>query len=1481
MDKYSITWNITMSNMKKLLDIMNEMATTSGAVATVATPLGSTQRRDASVYSEQKSDDCNVCNCDPCKCKDTNDSDGTRAPDAPKAKEFGLWKNSVLAGAEQRNKKKSVKESHRDLSSGCGFSIRSDILWPAYLIETKQPEKYNEFVNWLNKVRESQSLPQKSSKCILAMINLLPDSINVFYGPASYVDQTDTQYILKISSGTHEYSKKNQIIFDNNKSFDKFMTLLSLKFADSDISIEKKQMSVMEGDNKITAKDAGGYTEFKGIDRAILQNLKSNTRKHPSNEKPKPKVNELEYGSGQRQLKLAEENISEEQLLAKQLARRLELFMKGLDKELGKKALDREIISKCDSIKENSEKDSLWKQGWNGWFDREYNPYEKGTTEYSEWQNGFEDAEAQPDFYNESADNIKKKVSESDAEWAKSMELKKRNSLHNSLKKKDRDTIDKVRSMMAKEKNLKKTLDEMTDDIPDLEEVGEPILSIMDAERRLSSGDRIFAFHEMDEEPFEIFNVQDLEGYTYDQLLAVSTDDTDRVDEISKQTLGSYVKKANDQSRYDANRSGFVAGKSATGYNDTEETKLEKKRSSGIAKAIDRLTKESVQSDVSKDSFNEINYASELGSLSLSDEEIIKNSRVAGTIGSRKIFVFEQGSDTIYFFVDNKKLDALLYLSGDRLLAMKNFSKNSGLIYNLFQFVVNIKNKKIKLSSVDKLTLDGLKWLINQSKRPNGFKITDQRGNDIDSDRLSDEWEQSRITGKSGSTSIVIGESKFSKHLINNESRLIPMDIFGSTIKESTDITVPQLLQNKKIRTPVMLNYVNESSNYSDSMTDSEWEREYQREKLEKELARKEIEKNHVSQFKTKEEAIEYANDKLKTFKDSKIGMSVYAMPDGGFDVSSTARTAATEKRRKLISDAGGKHLGTLGPRFTKHKMAEQDVAEGAQYNSQYKSKELAIEYAKEKVKSFRDPEDGIEIWSMPDGGFDVVHTMNSNGRNHCMKNGGKKLGTVGKRYKGVAEAENFNDERFPNHSVKKLTPYTPEQIARYNRQAEKTGDLDYNPQHMFKGSVGDIMMLLNKGNLIPVQVTDLDQRNHTVVGVTTLDGEKKVYGLDWIDDKNRVRLRPMTSEEQAQYSNKQQGVAEATGDLQFDKMMKKVTKAPTAKERNAERIRQKRERQEDSRKRSADAFGTSPADKLGIRNKGVAEDIPAHNSRGLNNYIVVYSDENSKRKEAKVRARSPNHAWQSFENAHPNYRIGGIKDDNQGVAEGMSGLSAKEKGKIQYVTAQISVIPGNWDQKNKTYTAQGLKDLKSVMKNEKYLKYALSLTADDYEAEGVSEGNDPWKQKHFGPTKVMQKVFRVKTDDKAFNVRAETEQQAREILEKHAPDSNIVSVKFVRNVMSEETMTQAANNSTGPKFGGYYGATQKGAPKKGQGFGASESIESKNEESPEEQLTKKLDRARERMSAFTDQAPLRDKVKTRGEIRDLTNKLKRKNNVS
>jgi hypothetical protein len=96
--------------------------------------------------------------------------------------------------------------------------------------------------------------------------------------------------------------------------------------------------------------------------------------------------------------------------------------------------------------------------------------------------------------------------------------------------------------------------------------------------------------------------------------------------------------------------------------------------------------------------------------------------------------------------------------------------------------------------------------------------------------------------------------------------------------------------------------------------------------------------------------------------------------------------------------------------------------------------------------------------------------------------------------------------------------------------------------------------------------------------------------------ERKIMRARELLSEADlsvkgAKFIKPEEGIAEATGDKPFDSMMKKVTKAPTAKERNAERIRQKRERQEDSRKRSADVFGTNPADKLSIRKSPSVEE--------------------------------------------------------------------------------------------------------------------------------------------------------------------------------------------------------------------------------------------------------------------------------------------------
>jgi len=70
-------------------------------------------------------------------------------------------------------------------------------------------------------------------------------------------------------------------------------------------------------------------------------------------------------------------------------------------------------------------------------------------------------------------------------------------------------------------------------------------------------------------------------------------------------------------------------------------------------------------------------------------------------------------------------------------------------------------------------------------------------------------------------------------------------------------------------------------------------------------------------------------------------------------------------------------------------------------------------------------------------------------------------------------------------------------------------------------------------------------------------------------------------------------------------------------------------------------------------------------------------------------------------------------------VAEGMFGIDAKTKGAIQNVVSNLSDIPGMWDHAAQTFTDKGMDNLKSVLKNNtKHIKYAVNLTADDFEAD-------------------------------------------------------------------------------------------------------------------------------------------------------------------
>jgi len=203
-----------------------------------------------------------------------------------------------------------------------------------------------------------------------------------------------------------------------------------------------------------------------------------------------------------------------------------------------------------------------------------------------------------------------------------------------------------------------------------------------------------------------------------------------------------------------------------------------------------------------KQNIEEIGFANALGATSISDEQIINNSTKDGTMGSRPVFVYTTGPNSIYFFANESTIDALVYLYDGYLKGMKNITPNNkGLVYNLFQYLINIKGQQLKLSPTDTLTPDGIQWILTQiNRKESGFKIMDHDGNKIDPNALFIEWESARATGKPGPTAITLGEAKNSNWLRENEQSLMPMDTYGATLTEVVPhkhsvVEVPDLIE--------------------------------------------------------------------------------------------------------------------------------------------------------------------------------------------------------------------------------------------------------------------------------------------------------------------------------------------------------------------------------------------------------------------------------------------------------------------------------------------------------------------------------------------------------------------------------------------------------------------------------------------------------------------------------------------------------------
>jgi hypothetical protein len=191
---------------------------------------------------------------------------------------------------------------------------------------------------------------------------------------------------------------------------------------------------------------------------------------------------------------------------------------------------------------------------------------------------------------------------------------------------------------------------------------------------------------------------------------------------------------------------------------------------------------------VAEGSLNEIGYSDKLGNLNVSDSEIIASATQVGTISQKPVMKYEKHNTTLFFFSDDEKISALILLvDGNKLRAIKNFSGQAGQIYALINYIVNIDNRRLVITSDEPLTKEGFNWIARLIKEPTGIKVSTLDGASVDVKTLHNEWLKSKSTRgtESGETGLVISESsqKWKNKLQENETRLIPHHYFNVTSK--------------------------------------------------------------------------------------------------------------------------------------------------------------------------------------------------------------------------------------------------------------------------------------------------------------------------------------------------------------------------------------------------------------------------------------------------------------------------------------------------------------------------------------------------------------------------------------------------------------------------------------------------------------------------------------------------------------------------
>jgi heat shock protein HspQ len=180
---------------------------------------------------------------------------------------------------------------------------------------------------------------------------------------------------------------------------------------------------------------------------------------------------------------------------------------------------------------------------------------------------------------------------------------------------------------------------------------------------------------------------------------------------------------------------------------------------------------------------------------------------------------------------------------------------------------------------------------------------------------------------------------------------------------------------------------------------------------------------------------------------------SHFTHADGKKNAVTNFTAKAASDREAAIKKSGGKITGrTLNYASGKkdHRSVSEEVEE-LDEAAPFKDLHSAVKYATDSVKTHRDPDDGIEIHKHKSGGYDVNHTMNSNGRNWLKTSGAKHLGTVYKNKPHNIKEEVEELDELTTNTLKSYRSKAIDSMRKHNNAAKISAYYDQDYEHADK----------------------------------------------------------------------------------------------------------------------------------------------------------------------------------------------------------------------------------------------------------------------------------------------------------------------------------------------------------------------------------------------------------------------------------------------